>query len=671
MRMKIYDFLVNRHSGIRERYHRLHDNADKKGRIYSYASLIGMNAQYYVLGRKDLDMPANISVYEDRNVPTDRSESAKAAAGKGRVEDFANTLKGYDVVSFDIFDTLIFRPFSEPTDVFFMIGEKLKFLDFKRIRTEQEFLARRDKVSAGGSNEVTLDDIWRRMESETGIPAGEGMQTELDTEKDFCFANPFMKEVYDEVKAAGKTIIMTSDIYLPSGFLRELLEENGFTDFDRIYVSCEHDCSKSDGKLYLKIKEDYIGRRIIHVGDNKISDVDRAVEAEIDAKYYPNTDREAFNCRPYDMSPIIGGAYRGVVNKRLYSGLKKYSMEYEYGYIYGGLFVLGYCNFIHRYYTENNTDKLLFLARDGDILKQVYEKLFPQDNISYLLWSRAAGTKLMIGQNRYDYFKRYIYNKVNQSITVESILESMELKFMLEKKEWKRLGIKPDDKLTHRNSGILKEFLNEHFDEIEEAYESQAEGAKRYISNELKDCKKACVIDIGWAGSGAIALSQLCEKEWNIDCDITGIVAGTNTIHNAEPDASETFLQTGKIVPYMFSQSLNRDVLKRHDPNRYFNVYWELLLASQTQRLKGFDLDMNFKPVFKFGDTDDNVEGIAKIQKGIKDFVMDYTHYFAKYPFMFDISGRDAYAPVLAVSDKNNKYLPTIAGKFNLIIGVE
>ena len=79
------------------------------------------------------------------------------------------------------------------------------------------------------------------------------------------------------------------------------------------------------------------------------------------------------------MSPIIGGAYRGMVNNHIYCGMKKTSMEYEYGYIYGGLFVVGYCGFIHDYCQKNQIDKVLVLSRDGDILRQVYEKMYPKD----------------------------------------------------------------------------------------------------------------------------------------------------------------------------------------------------------------------------------------------------------------------------------------------------
>lgn len=70
------------------------------------------------------------------------------------------------------------------------------------------------------------------------------------------------------------------------------------------------------------------------------------------------------------MSPVIGGAYRGIVNAHLYNGKDQYSMEYEYGFIYGGLFAAGYCHFIHTYCKLHQIKKILFLSRDGDILSR-------------------------------------------------------------------------------------------------------------------------------------------------------------------------------------------------------------------------------------------------------------------------------------------------------------
>ena len=85
---------------------------------------------------------------------------------------------------------------------------------------------------------------------------------------------------------------------------------------------------------------------------------------------------------------------------------KKFSMEYEYGYVYGGLFVVGYCHFIHAYYEQHHLDQVLFLARDGDILRRVYQKLYPDDRTVYVYWSRKAATKLMADEDKHDFFPK-------------------------------------------------------------------------------------------------------------------------------------------------------------------------------------------------------------------------------------------------------------------------
>ena len=100
------------------------------------------------------------------------------------------------------------------------------------------------------------------------------------------------------------------------------------------------------------------------MGDNPRSDDVMAKKAGFATMPYPNVNHNMLLYRPYDMSYLVGSAYRGIVSNHLYNGLHTYSMEYEYGYIYGGLFVLGYCRFIHEYCKNNAIDTLLFLSRD-------------------------------------------------------------------------------------------------------------------------------------------------------------------------------------------------------------------------------------------------------------------------------------------------------------------
>ncbi len=679
MRQQIYNVLVNRHLGISFRYHKIHDGAGRLVKYVSWIYLLWLNFAYYFLFFHSLGERPDAAAYEEKALPVNRSESLENISAFSE-DDFQSKISQYDIISFDIFDTLIFRPFSDPTDLFYFLGGELGILDFKHIRVEQERNARKEQFKKKGSYEVTLFDIWKRIEQEIGIDAASGMKLEQELEMQFCYANPFMKKIYDDVLRSGKKIIVTSDMYLSKDFLKKMLVKKGYCGISEAFISCEYGCNKGGGGLFDLVKEKYYGSLILHIGDNEQSDIRMAGQRDIASLYYPNINRMALSYRAYDMSPIIGGAYRGIVNNHVYCGIYKESMEYEYGFIYGGLFVTGYCQFINQYCKEHQIDKVLFLSRDGDILKQAYDLMYPEEDTEYIYWSRAAAVKLMAGYNKYDYFLRYIYHKTNKGFTIREIITSMELKPMLSKMAEE--GFAPDNLLTGKNADKLKYFLLENFKEIISLYQNQMSGAASYFKEKLADCKKAVVIDIGWAGSGAVSLNYLIEKVWKIPCTITGIVAGTNTVYNAEPDASESFLQNGKLVAYLYSQSHNRDLLKKHDLNKNYNVFWELLLSSPTPQFRGFYKGNVFPEsenkrylksidvTLKFGEYDENQEGIKEIQRGVLDFVREYYESFKDLPYMLSISGRDAYAPMLVAAGHKEKYLREIEKRFSLEIHI-
>lgn len=663
LRAKIYFFLVNRKPGIRQRYHRFHDGTTGMKKVVSWFYLLLLNFCYYVLFCRFLGEQTEIPVYEEKKPPCAESESVLANRDRRSVSETVSFLMQYDVISFDIFDTLIFRPFSEPTDLFFFLGEKLGILDLKRLRMQAEAEARVQKYKEQKHYEVTLEDVWYRLEKELGCSKEQGMQIEQALELEFCYANPFMLQVFGQLQKYGKKIVITSDMYLSKAFLSELLQKNGYGGYGELYVSCEYEKSKAEGSLYEVVKRAYPDTdSMIHVGDNPVSDVKNAKKHGFEVFYYPNVNRNALLYRAYDMSAVVGGAYRGIVNNKLYNGTGQLSMEYEYGYIYGGLFVLGYCNFIHTYAREHGIDKLLFLSRDGDILRQAYAVLFPEEKTEYVYWSRAAATKLMARYNRYDFFRRYLYHKADGTYTLEQILKSMRLEFLLDR----LLQQLPHEiYLTSGNVRQVKRFLEANWQEVTAVYDRESKAAELYYKKVLGDSRNALAVDIGWAGSGAIALDYLVQKVWKLPCSITGAVAGTNSVHNFEVDASEIFLQNGKLAAYLYAQSFNRDLWKKHDPNTDDNIFFELLLASPTPQFLGFELDeVSGEVLYLFGKMDANPEGMKEIQNGILDFVRDYQKHFSRYPYLFCVSGRDAYAPILAASGNKKAYLKTLKKKF-------
>ena len=592
------------------------------------------------------------------SLPLQTSESAAACAECGSAEAFADALLENDVISFDIFGTLILRPFSEPSDLFYFLSREIGVLNFHTIRKELEAKSRRIRETKENDRQVTLDEIWYRIEAETAVNASFGEETEKWLERTFCFANPFMLDIFALVKEAGKTIVAVSDMYLPSGFLKDLLTDLGFDGIERVFVSCEERKSKQDGSLYDAVKEAYPGKTIIHVGDEMQGDSEIPKKHGISSKLYPNVHRYAADYRSFDMSPLIGSAYRGIVDTWLYNGKTQYNRPYEFGFIYGGLFAIGYCHFIHQYCLANNVFRILFLARDGDILQKVYEKMYPDEKTHYVYWSGIAAHKLMAFYDRYNYYQEFLYKKVSLGITVRQTLEEMELVSLIDLLTEEADGHtpQPDDILTAANAEAVRAFLHMHTDDILACYEEHLLMAKAYYENELQDAKKAVIVDIGWLGSGAMALSYMAEHVWKIPCALTGIIAGTNTMSSQFPDAAEPFLASGKLVPYMYSLSLNRDIMLRHDPGKRYNDYWELLVSSPTPSFLGFASPL------VFGEPDPNPEGIMDIQLGILDFVEQYLHHFRNFPFMTDIKGRDTYAPMLRAAADDEAYLKMIAG---------
>lgn len=509
MRSEVYSFLVNRHPGISYRYHKVHDDATGMRRMFSWAYLLWINFAYYVLFCRFLGRIPEMEIYEKHKlmIKTSESEGHQKDAGILSVEEFVRKIKDYDVISFDIFDTLIFRPFSSPTDVFYLIGEKFDFLDFKNLRVWAEWDARMKCRQKNGHTEVSLQDIWENLEEDTGLNAEEGMRLECETEEKLCYSNPYMLQVWKRLQKLGKRMIIVSDMYLPRSCIERILQKTGYMGAERIYISNEYGENKAGGDLFHRVIRDFSGARIVHIGDSPHSDQKMAKASGLDILPYQNVNKNVLLYRPMDMSSMIGGAYRGLVSNHLYNGSEKFSIDYEYGYVYGGLFVVGYCHFIHEYYEQHYLDRLLFLARDGDILNRVYQKLYPDDRTVYVYWSRKAATKLMADEDKHDFFRRFIYHKVNQKVTIGEALRSMELEQLLpELSDWqeiwdvwerksgagrkqKFIDLRAEDELTDKNAYLLRRFIEAKWERVMTHYEEQQVAAEKYYREILHGCE--------------------------------------------------------------------------------------------------------------------------------------------------------------------------------------
>lgn len=202
-------------------------------------------------------------------------------------EEILSAMQSVSVVSFDLFDTLIKRKVPSPEDVHILVDKRYseqtgqKIMDYQTRRILAEMEAR----EISGSREITLKDIFSCFSGLTEEEKATLQDLEMQTEYDVCTPNQYMKSVYDKALADHKTVIITSDMYLPEMLIRRILEKCGYNNYRRLFLSSEKGVTKSSGKLFdallaeMKSKPDCI----LHIGDHIKSDYFRPKQKGIKA----------------------------------------------------------------------------------------------------------------------------------------------------------------------------------------------------------------------------------------------------------------------------------------------------------------------------------------------------------------------------------------------------
>ncbi len=208
-----------------------------------------------------------------------------------------------ELLTFDIFDTLVFRRTDEPFDAFALIGERLREDGLLRpvmtpamfgvVRREAERLARVRRTALNDSAEVDLHaiyDAFPRWPLDAAATVEDLVATEVAVERGLLVADLDVVAFLEEVKADGLRIAAVSDIYYREATLREVLSLprlGGLLQDIEFFVSSELGFGKGSGLW--KRTEEVLGvpaQRIVHFGDNPVDDVVKARKEGVTAIYF-------------------------------------------------------------------------------------------------------------------------------------------------------------------------------------------------------------------------------------------------------------------------------------------------------------------------------------------------------------------------------------------------
>lgn len=335
-------------------------------------------------------------------------------------QELAAQIHRYDTVSFDIFDTLLYRPFRHPADLFdFMADEVARItgstaISFREERQHAERAAFKRAVEAG-RGEISINEIYAELGDHLGLTPeiSEAIKTlEMQMELDFLYPRMSGFLAYQEARSLGKRILLISDMYLPHAFLEEVLKKTGYEGYDKLYVSSTYGEKKHSGRLFDVVLKD-LGIQpatLLHVGDNVAADVQKAKDRGIKPFHLPKASEifstnDAFSipwsrdADRHDLSwsmllAVIGNAYSNNPYLPHRKGTLFGGDPIKLGYYGFGPLLLGYVKFLVESAIRDGVERLYFLARDGKIMKEAYDiisKGYPSAPSSqYLLCSRRS-----------------------------------------------------------------------------------------------------------------------------------------------------------------------------------------------------------------------------------------------------------------------------------------
>ncbi len=522
-------------------------------------------------------------------------------------------INGADIVSFDIFDTLLMRRVLYPRDIFTLI-EKQHECGFSKRRINAEMELYRE------GRHPNIYDIYERM------GGGATPELEIKLESEYLVKRESMYAMLQYASLAGKVVYLTSDMYLPGDIIMEILIKFDIhITRENILVSCDYGVAKPTG-LFTVLRQKAGSGKILHIGDNFEADIISAERYSIDDTFKIESavtmleDSYAAEILKWDNSfanrLLIGDFIsRQLNNPFLFSttqGRFAVNSNYEMGYSFIAPLVYSYFGWMTEKALELRLDCILLSARDGFIIKKIYDLFLLQGitlpSMKYFYTSRAVSVLASI-------------------IDDEDILHGMRLAYSgrIEDMLEKRFNL--DSCEIHEYDGIdYENYVLLHRDAIMR----HAEVARKRYQAYIDSCNITHEANVGFVD---FVSSGTCQKALSnfVDFNLHGLYFA---VVNSEADyKSDVEINSMFGIFNVFEKGYN--ILEDY-------LFLENIMTSDEPTLSGFDDNGNliFMPEHR---TEKQLRTLHEIHTAILDFIKN------SKVAVHEISGVDAAVPDLMV----------------------
>lgn len=524
------------------------------------------------------------------------------------------------VVSFDVFDTLIKRSVPNPHDVFCLVERYCieNRISIPNNYKEKRIIAERT-VNQLNNRPSTIQEIYEFFCNEFGGDPVRLEEVEKLVELNVCMPNLKVKDFYQECIQKKIRVIIISDMYFDSAFLKKILDNCGITKYEKIFVSCEYRATKTTGDLFEKVRSEIgiIPKQWLHIGDNPTGDIKSPQKLGI-ATYQVPPDKR---CKYPIRANILNRLDFNMTNKIVDITSKSLNEREVMGARVLGPILAGFSKWLSEELENKGIHKVFFLSRDGFSMKTAFDLInFNKFETTYIFASRRSWTVPAIWlESDYEDILKNI--SMPPKTTVKNFLT--------------RLGLVAENCLAEIQQCelLLESVINK-----EDMLESRAfrklyclirkqviDNSKREYDAVVKYLQDKCVngkfaiVDIGYNGTMQKALKKILESA-KIEAEIFGFYMGINPksklIRNHEIDA----------YSFLYGPGLNSDYQDKI--NAFISVFESIFLAQHGSTYR-FKLD-NDSSITEFYDYEyerqtaryvDEVSIIRDFQHGAMEYV--------------------------------------------------
>ena len=425
------------------------------------------------------------------------------------------------VVSFDVFDTLVKRDIKSPTDLFKIVEAKTGCEGFAEKRIDAEAKAR---ISTE-KEEITLEDIYSFLD--ISFDMNKLKTCEIDCEISISSINRDIIEFYDYC-VSNKIVVLTSDMYLPQWVIEKILKKNKIDGFKKIYLSNDYGKTKLNGKLFEKVLDELNVEpsEILHIGNSFKADYlspKRLGIKSVKCATYKNRLQ-----RKYDNYLDAEKFSYELLQSFLNNNTPAFCADeyFTFGYEVFGPLLYGFIRWLHEETEKDNIEQIFFLARDGYVMKKMYDQLGYSIPTFYFEASRRS---LRVPR----YSNLYSYEDIIDTLTVPNMTNVVQIvdSFGLDYSEYSKIitecGIDIEEQVK-RDTLKENERFKALFNKIEQNISDNAAKEKEMLMKYLLKydfSKKTAIVDIGWGGSMQKYLTESL-NEFGIECDLIGYYVG-------------------------------------------------------------------------------------------------------------------------------------------------